>query len=207
MTGDGARRREAARDARLPREADPAARRARARGRRRGPRRRASRGRARRRDPRRALFSMIVRLADSLDWDVPPARGVPRARRRDPARRVRARGLKQRDRLRGEPLAAAGEFELVRRRRAHRDASQVHLERSGEQAPASACAPADLRLLADQHDVGVHELVATRAHLRVRLAEELERRDALQLGILRGEQGADVAKSCRRRGARRSARA
>src|SRR5205085_10442051 len=38
-----------------------------------------------------ALFSMIVRLADSLGWDIPPFRVLPRPGRGDARRRIRAR--------------------------------------------------------------------------------------------------------------------
>ena len=76
-----------------------------------------------------ALFSMIVRLADSLGWDVPSFESFAERADGDAGERLHARGLKQRDGLRGEALAATGEAEPVGRRRANRDAVRVDLER------------------------------------------------------------------------------
>src|SRR5436305_15014887 len=85
----------------------------------------------------------------------------------------------QRDGLRGEPLAAAGEAETVGRRRADVDPFRLDAERAGEPIAHLTSPRGDPGLLPDQDAIGVDELVAGSLHLSVGPREEPERLDSL----------------------------
>ena len=62
-----------------------------------------------------------------------------------------------------------------------------------------------LRLLSDEHDIGIDERESSLTHLTVGLCEQDERVGAGVAIVVGREQRADVRKTCRRRAARRSA--
>src|SRR5689334_3941677 len=102
----------------------------------------------------------------------------------------------KRDRLRGQALAAAGEAELVGRRRAHRDALDVNAHRTGEAGAHRDADIGDPWPLSDQHAVGVHELEAAHADDLVAPLEQPDRRGVEPLRIGGREELADVAHAC-----------
>ena len=115
----------------------------------------------------------------------PAGRAVSRS---NDGRSLTRRALEQRHRLRREPLAPAREAEEVGRRRPHADPVGAHPERRREPIAHRGSVRRDARLLADQHAVGVDELVAGLPHLPVGLAEQLQRvRSAVALVVGREE--------------------
>ena len=82
-----------------------------------------------------------------------------------------------------EALASAGEAEAVGRRRTDGDAVGRHAERLGEAGLHPAADRRDVRALADEDAVGVHELEPGLADDRVGVLEEAERRRAPPLRI------------------------
>ena len=94
------------------------------------------------------------------------------------------------------PSSPAREAELVRRGRADVHARGLDAERVGKSMAHLLAVRRDLRLLADQHTVGVDERVARLAHLRVGVAEEMERVGAVPARVAGGEERADVAEPC-----------
>ncbi len=105
----------------------------------------------------------------------------------------RARTSKQRDRLGREALAAARESEAVGGRRPHGDPAGPDAERGGQPGLHLRPHAGDARPLADEDAVRVHELEARLPDGRHRALEEEQGRGALPLGLLGGEEAADVA--------------
>jgi len=126
---------------------------------------------------------------------------MARVRRRDrePWHRPRGcltsggEGAEQGDGLRGEPLAAAGETEPVRRRRPHVDQGVRDSECVGETLAHHLPMRRDPRLLADHDAVGVDELEAGVPHLPVRRGEQDERVGAPVALVVGRKERTDVA--------------
>ena len=77
--------------------------------------------------------------------------------------------------MRGKPVAATGEAEPIRGRRAHGHASSLHTERPGEPFAHLVAHVSDPWLLRHEDAVGVHELEAAAvADLAIGLPEQIE---------------------------------
>ena len=99
----------------------------------------------------------------------------------------------QRDRLRRETLAAAGEAEGVGRRRVDGDAPASTPIASASRSPISSRTAPTRGSSPDEDAVRVHELPPGVAHLPVGLPEQVERGRAAVLLVAGGEERPDVA--------------